>query len=82
MEYQDICLIYPPLVEDIIKVGFETFLSYFSLLTRSSEDLEDELGAEAKDGKIPSPFDFLIILTAISPEVKSVVEKAFEFFTH
>lgn len=82
MEYQDICLIYPPLVEDIIKVGFETFLSYFGLLTRSSEDLEDELGAASKDGKIPTPFDFLIILTALSPEVKSVVEKAFEFFTH
>ena len=81
IEFKDICLIYPPLNEDIVKIGFEVFSMYAGLLTKTQEDLEDEFEG-IKESEIPTPFVFLLTLTALSADIKTIVEKAFETFTH
>lgn len=81
IEFKDICLIYPPLNEDIARIGYEKFCVYAGLLTKSAEDLEDDF-EDQKDIELPTPFIFLLTLSAIAPEVKDMVEKAFYTFTH
>ena len=81
IEFQDICLVYPPLNEDIIKIGFDTFSVYAGLLTKTQEDLEDDFEG-MKETEVPAPFIFLLTLTAFSSQVKEMVEKAFETFIH
>ena len=81
IEFQDICLVYPPLNEDIVKIGFDTFSVYANLLTKTQEDLEDDFEG-IKEAEVPTPFIFLLTSTAFSSQIKQMVQKAFEVFIH
>lgn len=83
--FNDICFIYPPFNKDIITIGYDKFLSYLGIVVKSQEDIEDELKDSideiaAKGEKIPTPYDYLMVLSSISEDLRKVIEEAFFFF--
>lgn len=82
--FKDICLIYPPLNKDIIKVGFSKFSMYISLLTQTEEDIIDVL--TEKDPNISTeginPFIYLSLISMVSPIIMDTVCESIGFFTH
>lgn len=85
--FKDICFIYPPFNKDIIKIGYQKFLVYLSIVARSQEDIEDELKDNidsliAQGASIPTPFEFLMVLTSMDVSIKQIAAEAFEFFLH
>lgn len=86
-EYKDICLIYPPINDDIVLIGHNKFLGFLSILTRSQEDIEDELEEimpqlQKEGTPIPSPFEYLMALCSQNNELKIFINDAINFFTH
>lgn len=87
MLFNEICFIYPPQNKDIIKIGYNKFLMYLGLIVKSQEDIEDELKDSIdqiiqQDGAIPTPFQYIMVLSDFNAELKKMVEESFEFFTH
>lgn len=83
--FKEICFIYPPLNKDIIKIGYNKFLTYLSIITKSQEDIEDELKDSidqitAEGGRIPTPFEYILTLSSLSQDIKKIFEESFEFF--
>lgn len=79
-EFQDICRLYPPLVGDIVKIGYDEFRYYRSLLTTSRDEIAD-LCMKQHIEEIPTPLQYLIIL-AQNEDILKIIEKAFQFFIH
>ena len=79
-EFQDICRLYPPLVGDIVKIGYDEFRYYRSLLTTSRDEIAD-LCVKQHIEEIPTPLQYLIIL-AQNEDILKIIEKAFQFFIH
>ncbi len=80
INFQDICLIYPPKNKDISLIGFDVFTKYINLLTFSQEDLDD-IYIKKEIKPIPSPFEY-ILLCSESVEYMSQLKEAFSFFCH
>ena len=78
ISFQDVCLIYPPSIREVLQN--ERFGQYVKLLTTTEDDLKEELFKNS-DKKI-SPFEFLLINCYHSAEFLQVVRDAFRFFTH
>lgn len=86
LEVNNLCFVYPPKIKDIIQLGYEVFNIYSSFLTRSQEDIEDEITKDKthqiKPEEIPNPFIFLLTIMSLSKEIEATVKKAFQFFIH
>lgn len=85
--FKDICLVYPPLVKDVIVLE-NRFNEMLSSLTESQEDITDMINEEkSKPGstlqisKIPTPLENLFLRIGSNSEKKKLVESAFLFFT-
>lgn len=81
INFKDKCFVYPPKINEV--VGNEAFPLYKSLLTLSQEDLEDSFVNEKKDNKdfqVPTPFQYLLIITSKEEKLRIQAEKAFYFF--
>ena len=79
----DICAIYPPKMGEVIDLGYSVFQKYVSIMLAekptsvSNEDKElKELLEELTD------FQYLLMISAIDPEVNQTLKEAFLFFTH
>lgn len=79
--------VYPPLVKEI--VANEMFGQFQKILTITQEEIEDDIyervpeeEQKKPDFKIPTPFEFLLAFSAVSPDMMRLTQKAFEFFIH
>lgn len=84
--FEDICLIYPPTIGDILKVSFQQFTIYLKMLTLSQEDIDDDIEKAKQEGKEIlriTPFEYLFQACAglRGDHFLQVVEQAFLFFT-
>lgn len=74
-----LCKIYPPKVQEVCQ---DNNLSYIGLLTMSQEDIEDKLVENKQlnaEKKIPTPFEYLLLLSQNAEGEKNIRE-AIEFF--
>lgn len=79
VNFQNICKIYPPTVEDV--VSKEEFNIYQGLITMTQEDIEDQMKDQRLD-KYPTPLEALLGNAYYNPNINTIVCKAIEFFTH
>lgn len=83
INFLNICKIYPPSVNDVYENDDYGF--YHSIFTLSQEEIEDsytEKNLIPKDGKFPTPFDFLLMQAYNDPESYQKIRDAFQFFCH
>lgn len=80
INFQDICLVYPPKNKDISLIGFNTFMEYVSLLTLTQEDLDD-IYIKKNISPTPTPLQYLL-MCGDSKEYGEQVKKAFSIFCH
>lgn len=80
IEFENICLIYPPKVKDV--VGNKRFNMLAKALTLSQEEIEDEFTRENLDlTNLPTPFEYLLGNAFSNLQFRQVVEDAFMLFT-
>lgn len=80
-QFQDICLIYPPLISQVIQTGHEQVLKYASSLTVSQEDLDDQMADSELKISI-DPLSYLFLEIAVVDGYEKQIRDAFTFFTH
>lgn len=78
LDYQGICMIYPPKVSEIISEKY--YPVYRELLVKSEEDLEEDWDKKGYEGAPPTPFEFLFRAIENSEESLEIARKAFFFF--
>lgn len=78
-DFEDICLLYPPLLGDIVKITYSKFKQYTSLLTTTQEEIQDIYVKQNID--LPTPFQYFMVLSQL-PETGKLVNEALKFFTH
>ena len=77
--FKDICLVYSPILEDIISVGLSKFYKDISLLLIEKPSVEEK---EVNDVlKNLSDFEYLLLICSMEPETKKMLEEAFYLFT-
>lgn len=82
INFKDKCLIYPPSVKEVLTE--KNFHLYQNYLTLSQEQLEDEItdyGKKDIQGKIPTPFEYLLISAYQNKDFHKLLKEAFFFFT-
>lgn len=80
IDFNGICTIYPPSVNDVITNPFD---DYFSILTLSQDTIEEEftpLMATQPDLIMPTPFEYLLVVCAQSDDFYKKTKEAFKFF--
>ena len=80
IDFQGICKIYPPTVNDVC--GDPNFPVYQSMLTITYEDLEDAFTDRIENGKIPTPFEYLMVNCYADKQFLDKALDAFEKFLH
>ena len=80
-DFQGICKVYSPRVNDIL--GDDNYPVYRKMLLSSQEDIEDEY-AELKlpMSEVPTPLQYLFVMSQADERLKPLVQKGFEFFIH
>ena len=80
-DFQGICKVYSPRVNDIL--GDDNYPVYRKMLLSSQEDIEDEY-AELKlpMDEVPTPLQYLFVMSQADERLKPLVQKGFEFFIH
>ena len=79
-EFEEVCFLYPPLIGDIVKVGYDNFLQYYGLLTITQEQIQDKFVKNNIDGEIPTPLQYLFMLSQL-PGYNKIVEKVYLIFS-
>ena len=80
IEFEDICRIYPPKVNDV--VGNDDFMIYQSLFTMTQEDLDEAYLKDENVVQIPTPFQYLLMNYYQDEEIREKIEEAFILFVH
>ena len=80
IEFEDICKIYPPKVNDV--VGNDDFMIYQSLFTMTQEDLDEAYLKDESVTQVPTPFQYLLMNYYQDKEVREKIEEAFILFVH
>ena len=80
IDFQGICKIYPPTVNDVC--GDPDFPVYQSMLTITYEDLEDAFMDKTEKGRIPTPFEYLMVNCYADRQFLDKALDAFEKFLH
>lgn len=80
-DFDDVCLLYPPLLGDIAKVTYAKFKGYCNILTVTTEEIQDIYTKQNIEGELPTPFQYLLLLSQL-PETEKLVNEAFKFFVH
>ena len=79
----DICAIYPAKMGEIIDEGYSNFQKYLSVLIAEKPVINKSSDSELKDlMEQLTDFQYLLMMTAIDPEINQTVKDAFRFFTH
>lgn len=77
IDFKGICYVYPPTLGDII--NNDKFFLYYQLLTRSQDDIIEEL-KDVKVDKLPTPFEQILISCMMNPQFESICKEAFSVF--
>ena len=81
VEFKNLCKIYPPKIQEILKDN--DYPVYKKLLLNSQEDIEDEwVEQKLPMEDMPTPLQYVFLLSSTEPRLKEIVNKAFEFFIH
>ena len=78
LDFKGICDVYPPTVNDVS--GNLHFNIYLSLFTMTQEELEDAYLENSPNGKVPTPFEYLMINYYQDEEVRQYILEGFELF--
>ena len=79
--YKEICNVYPPKVNDILNE--KDYPVYRKLLLSSQEDIEDEFAEQKLSmGEVPTPLEYIFILSASDERIKKIALEGFKFFIH
>ena len=80
-DFQNICKVYPPKINDIL--NDKNYNVYRKILLSSQEDIGDEYADLKIDFKeLPTPLEYIFVLIHSDERLSSVVKAAFEFFIH
>ena len=78
-QFQGLCKIYPPTIRQILEE--DNYNLYQKLFLSSQEDIEDEYAEQHNQTeKIPTPFQYLLIVASLNEKIKEIVLKGFNFF--
>ena len=80
IDFEDICQVYPPTVNEV--VGNRNFGTYQSLFTITQEELNDAYLQDENVIQIPTPFQYLLMNYYQDEGVRDLIIEAFEFFIH
>ena len=89
IEFEDVCELYPPTVNDVI--GNKEFPKYLSLFTITQEDLEDAflkdvsteiLPTRRQGPQVPTPFQYMLGNYLNDAAMRQVILSAFQYFLH
>ena len=80
IDFQDICQIYPPTVNDV--VGNKDFGIYQSLFTMTQEELDKAFLQDERVTKVPTPFQYLLINYYQDEIVRQKIHDAFNYYIH
>ena len=80
IKFEDICMVYPPKVNDV--VGNENFNVYLSIFTITQEELDEIYLKDESVKHIPTPFQYLMMNYYAEEKMRSYIENAFELFIH
>lgn len=76
----DVCAVYPPTLRAIAETGYDKFQTYINTILITKPDLDNK-DSEMKQLIEPlSNFQYLLVLTQMSPELNTQVRDAFRFF--
>ena len=79
----DICAIYPAKMGEIVEEGYSNFQKYLSVLIAEKPVINKNDDGELKDlMEQLTDFQYLLMMTAVDPEINQTVKDAFRFFTH
>lgn len=79
INFQDICLVYPPKNKEIVAFGYQKFMVMTQLLTQTQDDIDDGL-VDAKLDQNPTPFQQLFLQIALYPQMKPRIQEIFRLF--
>ena len=80
IKFEDICMIFPPKVNDV--VGNENFNIYLSIFTITQEELDEIYLKDRSVKHVPTPFRYLMMNYYSEEEMRNYIEDAFELFIH
>lgn len=81
VEFQRLCLIYPPSVEEVLNNS--QFSTYLKLLTITQEEIEDQYVENGLDlHELVTPFDYILTNAMIDKNFMTLARDAFYFFLH
>lgn len=80
--FEDVCLIYSPLIKEIAAEGLSNFYQYISLLTIHKPDMKKIRDAEAREqlNKL-NDFQYLLFICASDDVLMETLKRGIEFFT-
>ena len=80
-DFQGICKVYSPRVNDIL--SDDNYPVYRKMLLSSQEDIEDEYTElNLPMSEVPTPLQYLFVMSQADERLKPLVQKGFEFFIH
>ena len=80
IEFQDICKIYPPTVNEV--VNNKDFNTYQALFTITQEELDEAYLKDESVTEVPTPFQYLLMNYYQDDEMEEKIEEAFALFVH
>ena len=81
IEFGQLCKVYPPRIKEIL--NNTDYPVYKKLLLNSQEDIEDEwVEQKLPMDSLPTPLQYIFLLSGTDLRIKNIAGKAFEFFIH
>ena len=81
VEFQHLCLIYPPKVRDVLST--KVYSTFLQILTISQEEIEDSYAEEGIEVEhLQTPLEYLLANSYHNKEFSLNAQAAFEFFIH
>ena len=81
VQFQNLCQVYPPKINDIL--DDKDYPVYRKLLLNTQEDIEDEWVEQSMDMEnLPTPLGYIFLLSRGDNRIKVIAQKGFEFFLH
>lgn len=78
--FEDVCMIYPAKMGEIVDEGYNQFQQYLGILTSTKPSYTNtEMGNMIKD---LTDFQYLLLIASIDSSMKLLISAAFLFFTH
>ena len=78
--FEDVCMIYPAKLGEIVEEGYGNFQQYLGILTASKPNFSDpEMGQIVNS---LTDFQYLLLISQLDPSMSTILKQAFLFFIH